>query len=84
MASKVPLSCDRSIAAVTPVCENKTPTRQVISSCPSFPHVRHFLMSVISQLPSSRGFRHVGLGRRNSIFGSHHAGTKNQTVAQLR
>jgi hypothetical protein len=45
------LSCDRSIAAVTPVCENKTPTRQVISSLPSFRRFRHFAASLIRDYP---------------------------------
>src|ERR1700757_590276 len=62
-ASNVPLSCDRSIAAVTPVCENKTPTRQVISSLPSFRRFRHFVASVISSLPSFRRFPHSRLPR---------------------
>src|SRR4029077_627206 len=51
-ASNVPLSCDRSIAAVTPVCENKTPTRQVISWLPSFRRFRHVVASVMSSLSS--------------------------------
>src|ERR1700722_2113079 len=67
-ASNVALSCERSIAAVTPVWENSTPTRQVILRFPPFYDFRHSTISAILRFSPFRDFRHVMLSVVSSIL----------------
>src|SRR6202042_2511598 len=60
-ASNVALSCERSIAAVTPVWENSTPTRQVILRFPPFYDFRHSTISAILRFPPFYDFRHFAI-----------------------